>query len=117
MESGTIQKKSSKIQTDSILYNFLQEYNASKTPLSISFREIIKNFSNTERASHSIHHYPAKLLVHIPFFFLSNTILSKPGDIVLDPFCGSGTVLLEAILSGRNAVGFDDLAEFQSFFI
>jgi DNA modification methylase len=45
--------------------------------------------------------------MHIPFFFLANNFLSKPGDIVLDPFCGSGTVLLESLLMGRNAIGFD----------
>lgn len=32
---------------------------------------------------------------------------SSPGDWVLDPFCGSGTVLHEALLLGRNATGWD----------
>ena len=32
---------------------------------------------------------------------------SKPGDVVLDPFCGSGTVLVEAMAAGRKAVGVD----------
>jgi len=62
---------------------------------------------NAERASHSIHPYPAKVLVNIPHFFLANDILSGNGDTILDPFCGSGTVLLEAILSNRNALGAD----------
>ena len=60
-----------------------------------------------ERATHYIHPYPAKLLPHIPAFFLGATLLSKPGDVVLDPFCGSGTVLLESVLHGRHAVGAD----------
>lgn len=34
-------------------------------------------------------------------------ITSRPGDIVLDPFCGIGTVPLEADLLGRRAIGFD----------
>jgi DNA modification methylase len=38
---------------------------------------------------------------------LNNKIFSKEGDLILDPFCGSGTVLLEALLSGRNAAGID----------
>jgi len=54
-----------------------------------------------------IHPYPAKLLLHIPYFFLNNTILSKEGDTVLDPFCGSGTVLLESQLSNRYSIGID----------
>jgi len=32
---------------------------------------------------------------------------SKPGQRVLDPFCGSGTVLVEAMAAGRSAVGID----------
>jgi 16S rRNA G966 N2-methylase RsmD len=32
---------------------------------------------------------------------------SKPGQRVLDPFCGSGTVLVEAMAAGRPAVGVD----------
>jgi DNA modification methylase len=45
--------------------------------------------------------------MHIPYFFLSNNLFSRPDDTVLDPFCGSGTVLLEAILARRNAIGCD----------
>src|SRR5260370_736985 len=32
---------------------------------------------------------------------------SSVGDTVLDPFCGSGTVLTEALILGRNGVGSD----------
>jgi tRNA G10 N-methylase Trm11 len=31
----------------------------------------------------------------------------KKGDMLLDPFCGSGTILAEAILAGINCVGVD----------
>ena len=34
-------------------------------------------------------------------------IVTDPGDIVLDPFCGSGTTLVAAKLLGRNYVGID----------
>jgi DNA modification methylase len=63
--------------------------------------------NSTDRLTHLIHPYPAKLLVHIPFFFLANDLLSRPGDLVLDPFCGSGTVMLEAQVAGRRAYGAD----------
>ena len=33
--------------------------------------------------------------------------LSKPGETVVDPFCGSGTVLVEAMAAGRAAIGVD----------
>ncbi len=32
---------------------------------------------------------------------------SAPGDVVLDPFCGSGTVGAVALRHGRNFVGID----------
>jgi DNA modification methylase len=35
-----------------------------------------------------------------------NTV-TNPGDTILDPFCGSGTVLLEGWLHGRNVIGTD----------
>ncbi len=34
-------------------------------------------------------------------------LATLPGDLVLDPFCGSGTTLVAADLLGRNAVGID----------
>ncbi len=34
-------------------------------------------------------------------------LLSRPGELVLDPFCGSGTALVEALRLGRRAVGGD----------
>jgi DNA modification methylase len=38
---------------------------------------------------------------------LTTKTLCRPGDLVLDPFCGSGTVLLEALLAQRNSLGAD----------
>ena len=32
---------------------------------------------------------------------------SRPGEMVIDPFCGSGTVLVEAMAAGRAGVGVD----------
>src|SRR5213595_3284184 len=33
--------------------------------------------------------------------------VSKPGDVVLDPFCGRGTTPFQALLMGRNALACD----------
>lgn len=35
-------------------------------------------------------------------------LVTHPGDLVLDPFCGSGTALLAAQLTGRSAIGIDN---------
>lgn len=37
---------------------------------------------------------------------------SNPGDVVLDPMCGSGTTLKMAVLAGRRAIGIDVAAEY-----
>lgn len=55
--------------------------------------------------THNIHPYPAKFIPQLPNFIIKK--YSNCGDTVLDPFCGSGTALLESILMGRNAVGVD----------
>ncbi len=49
--------------------------------------------------------YPSKLRPQIAAFFVD--YLSKPGDVVLDPMAGSGTVPLQACLLGRRGVGVD----------
>src|ERR1044072_5769788 len=99
--------KGNEFDTSLILERFLNRYRLNSRPIPVSFRTLIPQFTSAERATHLIHPYPAKLLMHILYFFLSNDVLSKPRSIVLDPFSGSGTVLLESILSGRNAIGID----------
>lgn len=93
--------------TEIHLEKLLQQYSKCSEPISVDFRNMIPDFNFADRVTHLIHTYPAKLLMHIPHFFLSNSTLSKPGDTVLDPFSGSGTVLLESIIAGRRAYGVD----------
>ena len=45
--------------------------------------------------------------MHIPIFFLSNKLLSEEGNYVLDPFSGSGTVLLESLIHKKIPIGSD----------
>ena len=85
---------------------FEKQYSVDSTPISISFRTLFPEL-RSERYTHLIHSYPAKLLCHIPYFFLNNTYFSQKGEMVLDPFCGTGTVLLEANLAERCAIGAD----------
>lgn len=86
---------------------FIDTYQNDKKAFHVNFRTLIDCPSFPERATHLIHSYPAKLLPHIPHFLLSNSIISKANDTIADPFCGSGTVLLESILHGRSAIGAD----------
>ena len=54
---------------------------------------------------HNIYPYHAKFNKIIPSHLIKK--FSKMGDIVLDPFCGCGTTLLEAVKNNRNAIGID----------
>lgn len=84
-----------------------REYAESGEAVTVNFRELVPVPPGGDRATHLIHPYPAKLLANIPLFFANCSQLSKPGDLILDPFCGTGTVLLEAMLAGRRAAGAD----------
>ncbi|WP_288512911.1 DNA methyltransferase [uncultured Victivallis sp.] len=55
--------------------------------------------------THDIHPYPAKFIPQIPGNMIAR--LSCFGDIVFDPFGGSGTTALEAIRLGRRAISVD----------
>lgn len=72
-----------------------------------SLRTVDWNFSSarTDYFAHSIHPYPAKFIPQIPHTLISR--LSCPGDLVWDPFGGSGTTALEALLAGRRAISTD----------
>jgi excisionase family DNA binding protein len=60
---------------------------------------------NTGYLTHSIHPYPAKFIPQIPKTLIRE--LASDGDTVLDPFCGSGTTLVEALRLECNAIGID----------
>lgn len=60
---------------------------------------------STTALTHGIHPYPAKFPPQIPARLIE--LLTRPGDVVLDPFCGSGTTLVEALRLDRAAVGAD----------
>ncbi|WP_437588114.1 DNA methyltransferase [Sorangium sp. So ce1000] len=54
---------------------------------------------------HGFHSYPARMHPDTARRLIEG--LSRRGERVLDPFCGSGTVLVEARLAGRAAIGVD----------
>ena len=61
--------------------------------------------ANTSYLTHSLHPYPAKFIPQIPNALIQE--LSSVYETVLDPFCGSGTTLVEAMRLGRNTIGLD----------
>ncbi len=55
--------------------------------------------------THGFHSYAGRM--HPSIARGGIAAFTKPGELVVDPFCGSGTVLVEAFAAGRRAVGID----------
>jgi site-specific DNA-methyltransferase (cytosine-N4-specific) len=72
----------------------------------INLQDIFEqNENKNSYLTHSLHPYPAKFPPPLPRYLLKH--FAHPGQTVLDPFCGSGTTLVEARITGINAIGVD----------
>jgi SAM-dependent methyltransferase len=63
--------------------------------------------AGVDRWTHGFHSYPARMHPDTAARLVKGLTPATPGQVVLDPFCGSGTVVLEAVVAGRRAVGRD----------
>ncbi len=61
--------------------------------------------ADTSYLTHAAHRYSGKFIPQIAG--QSIELLSRPGDLIVDPYCGSGTSLVEAGVRGRRAIGVD----------
>ncbi|MDP4152208.1 MAG: DNA methyltransferase [Bacillota bacterium] len=113
------------IKANDILKNYLSEINqpASKSSRSDpSFKyigdstdeqicdtihSIDWSFTNNDTTylSHDIHPYPAKFIPQLPETLIK--LFSQCGEMIWDPFGGSGTTALEALLSNRQCISTD----------
>ena len=75
---------------------------------SMPYREKPYSGRNWGHPWHSLCSYHGKLKPAIAYFMINK--FTKPGDVVLDPLCGVGTIPLEACLQGRYGIG-NDLSE------
>lgn len=64
-----------------------------------------KTIKDTTYATHGYHRYPAKFIPQITSRLIQK--YSTERQLVCDPFCGSGTTLVEATLNTRNSYGID----------
>jgi hypothetical protein len=55
--------------------------------------------------THNFYRYPARFSPALPRTAIE--LFTEPGDLVLDPFVGGGTTLVEALALGRNGIGTD----------
>ena len=77
-------------------------------PLNVEESTILNIATNCVTAStHGFHKYPAKFIPHIPRWAIEKYLRNCKGKCVLDPFCGSGTTLVEGLLCGHNVIGID----------
>ena len=72
----------------------------------VSFRSHEGRVGNRDEQTHLLHWFPAKMFYRIPIDILDAVAPPIDGR-VLDPFCGSGTVLVEARARGFQTVGMD----------
>ena len=80
-------------------------------------------YKESERTKHvhRLHPYKGKFIPQLVEYFLDDhiddhktNVWFRPGDIVLDPFCGSGTTLVQANELGMHAIGID-VSEFNAW--
>ena len=70
--------------------------------------------ADTTKHVHRLHPYKGKFIPQLVEYFLDShtdefkkEVFFRPGDIVLDPFCGSGTTLVQSSELGMHAIGID----------
>ena len=71
------------------------------------WKEFPKNMNNQ---LHTMCSYMAMFPPSLPHYFIDE--YSDEGDIVLDPFIGSGTAAVAACKLGRHYIGIDTLKEY-----
>ena len=94
LETREIREKSS-LDSDSINLTF-ERTNGTD----LSFKGV-----KLRTGRHRIHSYPAMMHPSVAGFLIDE--YANEGDVIFDPFCGSGTVLLAAGQRGHKSIGFD----------
>jgi len=57
--------------------------------------------------THGMHRFPGKFIPNLPRYLIRSILGDRGRQTLCDPFCGSGTTLVEAALEGRSFVGMD----------
>jgi ubiquinone/menaquinone biosynthesis C-methylase UbiE len=78
--------------------------------MQLEIEELVPKKSSTHKAEsytglYGLHKYWGKKPFNIMADFIKK--YSKPGEIILDPFCGSGVSISEAVFNNRKGIGVD----------
>lgn len=101
------------VKAQSTIKEIIEEYKRKNKPIPFDFKKASENLLNNKcgkdnRHMHYIHYYPGRIYPYIPLYILSLNDFADFNGFLLDPFAGSGTILLESIInpvSKRNALG------------
>jgi DNA modification methylase len=86
--------------------NLHSQFNENKDPIPFHFKENVVRYlketrSNPKKTAHGIYPYSGRIHPYIPLFLLSIKDLCPSKGTLLDPFAGSGTILLESLINPR----------------
>ncbi|OYD15601.1 hypothetical protein CH333_05350 [candidate division WOR-3 bacterium JGI_Cruoil_03_44_89] len=102
------------VKTQHNIKQLIKKYRAKdNTPIVFDFKKASKDLWDNKcdkdnRYINYIHYYPGRIYPYIPLYVLSLNDFSHLNGYLLDPFAGSGTILLESIINPvfkRNAIG------------
>ena len=76
-----------------------------KMPIKYDWSFSDKTIKDTSYITHGYYTYPAKFIPQLASRIISE--YSNKGDIIIDPFMGSGTTIVEALVNNRIGIGTD----------
>src|SRR5437763_15114028 len=80
-------------------------YTGQKIKADKSWAYYDKSSHDTSYMTHNYYSYPAKFIPQVAQRLILEN--SNTGDIVIDPFMGSGTTIVEALFANRIGIGSD----------
>lgn len=90
--------KYDKIMTEYVEVNKMMSVRATKFPQ-------VRRYQQPNKKDISINHHPTVKPIKLMSYLIA--LLTKEGETVLDPFCGSGTTLIAAKMLNRKGIGIE----------